>query len=562
MKKFIPSSWKAERIFPVLIFVIGLVVRLDLSADFDGLYGQDSFAYYQYGRDLSQAELPDKMYWPMGFPLLLAGIFSLAGMAAEAAQMGVVVAGALTGGLTYLLVNGLLSLIQWPHPRAAALVSALLVTFSGQVLQSSVVIMADIPALCWAVFSAWCLARYARTSRRPWILVSALTVTLAGITRWVYLLLVLPWTGYALLYLKPAPTVQRFRDDSRPFSGRHRSRWSLVPAPTVYPSTVRREAVKNALFAAGVGLLILLPQLVYSRQNPAALENHGWLQNWSLRHATQKDFVTPDGTFHYSRSISHFYARAVWDGYFIHWIMLPLMIIGVLALLYHMRQTASVTLLLSGWIGVEYGFLIGIPYQNIRFSLAFFVPLTVLAGIGISALLNLLNSPLRKLEGQAVGAGTSERSERYLPKKGRESGINAALLFLILSLPLYSTYTAGKNEIHRMIGLKNADLNTIKWVQQTIPEGDIYTLDLWLMMQHYAPELHVKQIYYETPESLAQQFPSERPSYVLLNLWAIENQWVGKAPWIAYHWLNDHQGLTRIGRYGNYTLLRVEGGEE
>lgn len=527
MKKFIPSSWKADPVFPVLIFVIGLAVRLDLSADFDGLYGQDSFAYYQYGRDLSQGILPEKMYWPMGFPLLLAGFFSLAGVSAEAAQVGVVVMGALTGSLTYLLVVELLDLIDWPHKTPAALISALLVTFSGQVLQSSVVLMADIPALCWAVFSAWCLVRYTGTSRRFWLVASALTLALAGITRWVYLLLVLPWAGYTRSGLKPAPTV---------------------------------------LLAVGVGLLILLPQLVYSRQNPAALENHGWLQNWSLRHVTQKDFVTPDGTFHYPRSISHFYARAAWDGYFIHGVMFPVMIIGVVTLLYHIRQTASVMLLLLGWIGVEYGFLIGIPYQNIRFSLAFFVPLAVLAGIGITALFHFLRSPLhyaRSLNTFNTGLQPGEAIHRAEARRlSHGNVILTLLLFVILSLPLYSTYAAGKNEIHRMIGLKNADLNTIKWVQQTIPEGDIYTLDLWLMMQHYAPELHVKQIYYETPESLAQQFPSERPTYVLLNLWAIENQWVGKAPWIAYHWLEKHQGLTRIGRYGNYTLLRVEGGEE
>lgn len=518
MKKLIPSLWKAEFVFPALIFMIGLAVRLDLSADFDGLYGQDSFAYYQYGRDLSEGELPDNMYWPLGFPLLLAGFFSVAGASAESAQMGVVVMGALTGSLTYLLAVALLDWVHWPHKNPAALVSALLVTFSGQALQSSVVVMADIPALFWVIFSVWCLLRYARTSRRSWLVASALTLALAGITRWVYLLLALPWAGYALLRLKPAPTV--------------------------HPSTVWSERVKNTLFAVGVGLLILLPQLLYSRQNPAALENHGWLQNWSLRHATQKDFVTPDGTFHYSRSISHFYARAAWDGYFIHWMMLPLMVIGVLALLYHFRQTAPVTLLLLGWIGVEYGFLIGIPYQNIRFSLAFFVPLAVLAGIGLSILFHFLSSLIRLRR----GAGGEV--------------IIAALLLVILSPSLYSTYTAGKNEVHRMIGLKNADLNTIKWVQKTIPEGDIYTLDLWLMMQHYAPELHVKQIYYESPTSLEMQFPSDRPTYVLLNLWAIENQWAGKAPWTAYHWLSEHQGLTRIGRYGNYTLLHVEERQE
>jgi hypothetical protein len=42
-------------------------------------------------------------------------------------------------------------------------------------------------------------------------------------------------------------------------------------------------------------------------------------------------------------------------------------------------------------------------------------------------------------------------------------------------------------------------------------------------------------------------------------VWNIENQWAGREPQIAFYWLRDVRGLVELGRYGKYTLYRVEG---
>jgi hypothetical protein len=43
---------------------------------FDGLYGQDAFAYFQYALSLREAigagELPPPFFWPLGYPALVA----------------------------------------------------------------------------------------------------------------------------------------------------------------------------------------------------------------------------------------------------------------------------------------------------------------------------------------------------------------------------------------------------------------------------------------------------------------------------------------------------------
>jgi hypothetical protein len=76
-------------------------------------------------------------------------------------------------------------------------------------------------------------------------------------------------------------------------------------------------------------------------------------------------------------------------------------------------------------------------------------------------------------------------------------------------------------------------------------------------MQHYTTMRPV-QIFGLTPDALSDQLAHRaRPTYAVFNLWTTEHQWVGKSPWIVYHWLIDHPGLTAIGTFGNYTLFRI-----
>jgi O-antigen/teichoic acid export membrane protein len=494
-------------LIPLLLVILGWIIRQELldGLGFDGLYGQDAFAYFNYGvkvRDaVQQLQIPSAMYWGLGFPVLLAISFFIQGAEPQTAQLLVLGIGALIGGTTFALVYDLLRFVQWTRRGAilAGLTAGLLMTFSGQVLQSSLVIMADVPALFWAILSAWCLVRYAISGSPYWIMAASVTLAMAGITRWAYFLLAIPW-GICCLQ--------------------------------VWGGRVRWRETGLAVLAGGV---ILVVQIAHSSQNPDSLIGHDWLQSWSPENAFQRDFLTSDGTFHYQHPVAEFYAHAAWDGFYNHRIFLPLMILGGGLLLWDRRRYAFALILLFGWLILNYGFLAGIPYQNIRFSLAFFLPLAVFAGIGLAGLWQMLDR---------------------IPALGW-----AVQGWIIVGMvaALYTTYQAGQHEIERITQIKTADLAAIQWADEQIPEAqaDVYTLDLWLMMKQYAPRLNALQIYYETPESLAARLSAERPTYLLLNLWAIENQWVGKDPWLAYHWLDENPGLSYTGRHGNYHLLRV-----
>ena len=56
---------------------------------FDGLYGQDSFAYVDYALgpltdSLRRLDLPPDFYWPLGYPLLVSLLALATGLGAQA----------------------------------------------------------------------------------------------------------------------------------------------------------------------------------------------------------------------------------------------------------------------------------------------------------------------------------------------------------------------------------------------------------------------------------------------------------------------------------------------
>ncbi len=102
---------------------------------FDGLYGQDAFAYYNYALELRTSLLENgtipAFFWPIGFPLHLVFAFSVLGVSPQAAQWVNVIAGALVAPLTFALTREVLIERDGPHARSAALVAGLSVAVGG-----------------------------------------------------------------------------------------------------------------------------------------------------------------------------------------------------------------------------------------------------------------------------------------------------------------------------------------------------------------------------------------------------------------------------------------------
>ncbi|RMF04524.1 MAG: phospholipid carrier-dependent glycosyltransferase, partial [Chloroflexi bacterium] len=252
--------------------LLALAIRAAVVArwHFDGLYGQDSYAYLQQARAIAHGSLPPDFFWPNGFPLLVAGFLTLFGDSPAAAQLAALLCGTLLPLVVFLLVRDLFdSPLFATRKLRAAFAAALIAAVAGQPLLSSVVVMADVPALLWATLAAWLTVRAVRPQNPPRIaavlfFAAGAALGLAIITRWVYLL--------------AAPALAGF---------------------TLYRITRRRLRTWPAAFAPAAAALIVLPQLALSRHRPDSLL-HSWLLGWHPLNFFAREFQNVDGHFVYS----------------------------------------------------------------------------------------------------------------------------------------------------------------------------------------------------------------------------------------------------------------------
>ncbi len=483
----------------LLLFAGGILLRLFLLAPtgFDGLYGQDAYAYYDFSGELraavNQGRAPQSFFWPLGFPALLATAQTLFGTQPATAQAIIVIMGTLLAPLVYVLAR------QMSLGIFGALVAAILMGICGQAIQSSLVIMADSPALFWATVSAVLLWFYLTNLPRPrsaaLLAGVAFTLALACISRWLYLALLLPWAIVLLLAWKG------------------RIRW------------------RASFLAITATLVIMLPQLAYSHTNPYPVLNHAWVEGWSPANIFRQVFDNVDGHFEYGTINALYYAKPFYDPYYLAPVFTPFLLLGLWRLL---REKHFAALLLLAWVLLPYIFLAGIPYQNIRFPLIVFPAVAILAGYGLDYTARLISRFVRP---------------RYA---------YAALSVLVI-IGVNHSLDVGVHTISDFIKHQQGDKAAAAWAGERVPAGaTIYSFGLTLTLQHYT-DLNVHEIFYETPTTLNQKWTPGQADYLLLNVWNIENQWVGLDPQLDYHWLRDTRGLVRLGKNGYYTLYRIKG---
>jgi hypothetical protein len=473
---------------------------------FDGLFGQDPFEYFKYGRQLWEAggrvPLPGPVYWPLGYPYLMMLGFLLTGVHPLGGQLVSLLAGSAVAPLTALLARDLL--LRLGMERASAqrvgFVAGVLVLACGQLTQSSIVVMADASGVFWATLSAWALVR-AEGARRPaWLVLAACALAAATVTRWINGLLILPWSLYWL----------------------HDVRSLNAPRSTLYAGVV-------ALVAAGA---VFAPQVVQSAADPGSSVGHSWLQGWNPANALQRSFVNPDGIFNYEWPVALYYTQPAVHPFFLFPIFTPALLIGLWVIgrrLIKREGLAGAALLLIGWPLVQYAFLAGIPYENQRFGLAFFPPLAVLTGIGA----DVLWTTVRFRWGRAI------------------------LLFLGAVGVAGMLFWGWRTTLESPIQVKQATLDAAKWVQNQVPaDARVLAFGLTATLQFYT-QLEVREFFNETPETLAALLAAGRSTYLVLDVHGAETQWQGRPPQINLHWLRDGPGLEEIGERNGYTLYRV-----
>lgn len=481
-----------------LLFLAGLLLRLNylISSGFDGLYGQDAYAYYDFAGNIQTfiqtgQSLPP-FFWPLGYPALLALGFTLLGPSAAVGQTVTLLMGAALAPLVYILAR------QMRCGIGGGFTAGLLMAVCGQSVQSSLVLMADTPALFWLLASGITLMAYFSShpehKSRPMQLAAAvLFLSMACLTRWLYLALIPVWGAALLLYQE--------------------TRW------------------RDVGIAGIVGLLVLLPQLTYSLTNPYPILNHAWVQGWSPFNAFQHEFANIDGYFLYEQPNALFYAQPCYAAYYLAPLFTPFILVGLLILA--RRKPCSRSIMLAGWLLLPYLFLIGIPYQNIRFPLIMFPAVALLAGIG-------LEYSVQWLAGRVSHRALVYSGATLLVAVG--AGLTA-----FTSIPIVTTFIASQQD----------DKAVIRQIAERLPpDTTVYTFGLTLALRHYT-DFEVYELYHETPETLKEKWQHGRIDYLLVDPWNINSQWKGREPQIAMQWFEDQRVLTRIGNYSHYVLYRI-----
>ena len=478
---------------------------------FNGLYGQDPFAYYDYGvGPLRRAVLDgaplSAMFWPLGYPILITLASLVLGPVAAAGQAVNLLANVATICLTYLLGRDLLQ-EAGADPRLARRAGALgavLLGVTGRLVQSGVLIMADAVALATALLSAWALVRWSATeeehrSRAGWLSLSAVALAWSVVTRWGQASLALAWLVAAL----PALRAGRWR--ALP--------WAIIPAAAVLGAqlwlvfTVRPEADLGPL--PFVGDLALV---------------NGAGSGWSLRHLLQRSFANADGVQSYPLPNALFYAGGPFLAQYLTPLFFPAALLGLVVAARRFRRSL---LLLLWWPALLLFLDAGLDEQNPRFILAALPPVAILAGLGLAVVWDQLRSRWRPLA--------------------------AAVLAVCL-------LAVAANDV-RMLGTlnaaRNADLQVSAWAAARLPaRATTLSFGLTLTLQHVT-DLRVLDLSVLSGRDLQRLIAQRRPLYLLVQPWVMDGQFAAQPPGRNYRFLRGYTGLTRLGALHGYTLSRV-----
>lgn len=503
------ARW-AVRLGPALLLGAA-VTALCLAGGFDGLYGQDPYAYYNYATGPARASLLalrplPAFFWPPGYPLLVALASLVVGLTPLAGQLVSVLMGAAA-----VLFTGLLAEEAWARPASkrepwVPLAAALLVACQPQMWQSSAVVMADTTGLAAAALGAWALARYARVRRGPWLVVAAVGLAFAILARWIYGLAAVAGGVYVLwLLLRPA----RLTEAPRP-AGR---------------------AWLHALAAAAVALVILAPLLSPADAGPTAptVESAPFAGSfevyaWHPLNALRREFTTTDGLLSYRLPNGLYYAVAPAHRYYFTPLLAALLLPGLWTALTRGRRTLGWLLL---WAGLVYAFHAGAPWQNFRFTLAYLTPLAVVAAVGLDTMLSWWGRRWRQAALVVFGLG--------------------------LAAMLFSAVTLTQSFITR----KQADLATVQQVEALLPPGaQLLTFNLTFTFQHYSA-LDTHELFYLSTAHLPGLLADGRPTYVLVDEANIAAQWGNEPLGATYRWLRNVRGLEPVAAFGTLTLARV-----
>ena len=490
LKRFTP--W-----VPLILFLFALLVRFITVRlfQFDGLYGQDSFSYFNYSLDLHQAllagRLPPDFFWPIGYPMLVVIMTTIIGNPATAGQLVSIITSALIAPLVYLIVRE-----YEPKAVVGGIIAGLLAGLASQPLLSSVSFMSDAAALFWATLSAWAMIRYSKNANLGWLALTAVTFALAILTRWAYGLLVVPWALSGIFTWRAA-----------------HFNW--------------RQILQATLVAVGLGVAILGTQFI-SDIRQGELSHTGDLEvvGWDPANMFRRNTSNTDGDFEFEYTVGVYNIRPTFHPAYIFPLFFPFLLLSLWAI---RRHPPALIVLPVGWFLVVYLFLAGIAWQNWRFPLTFFSPLLVLVGLGIHWVWQRLQPGWQKLllAGCAVA-------------------LVGSAAFSIYDIGRFTTQFNGQQAMTAVVA------DTLP------PDATLIAFDLTATLQHYT-EIETLELYLLNQADLQQVVEDQTsPTYLIMDPVKVGTQWAEMDVGRNIRWLQSTYQVTEVKAFESFVLYKID----
>lgn len=504
-------------VLPWLALSLPILVLLAVVAgDFDGLYGPDSFDYFQYA--VGQPDDHRSPRWiallrnwppgdgqypqPPGYPTIVSLLVALVGITPFAGQL----ASALSGAALPVII-ALLARQAWKNSSGDsthALIAGSAAACTGQLWQSSVVVMSDTVALAAASFGLLLLLYFgddtrqrSQSSRLGLLALATVLISLAVLTRWSYGVMAIPCAAYVIV------------------CGLGKGTRFLCSAIIVG-------------LVAGVVLLwppltSILGSLTVEKSEEISLGAFQTVR-WSLKNFFGSEFTGPDGYQAYRFPNAAYYALAPAHRYYFTPALAVFLVPGLWAVL--RRPNRDLSLLLGCGV-VLWALFAGLPWQNFRYSLACLPPLAVFLGIGASVILRRVGNGVRPLV------------------RG----------YLMVGIALMAFF--GWNLVDRFMERKASDLEAIRWVEERVPpDSRLVTFQLTAAFRYYS-QLDALELYGLKSEQLKDLDSGEMPVFLFIDMKNLEEQWTGMSPWENYESFRRVPGVVEVGYHAGYTLFRM-----
>ncbi len=524
-------------VYPALLLLLSSTLwflYLLMRFPFDGLYGQDSYAYYyqavEIWRKMSGASVPSwpfaglgLYHWPVGYHLQVIAGFLLSGESPVGGRLMTLIMAGVVPALVFLLATSVLPLANAPQKTLAGLVSGLVVLFTGIFGRTSLALMSDVPSLFWSLLSVLALVRALPHSNRDavsksrwrWALLGGFALGMAVLLRYASILLALPLLLYALFWLR---------------------RQHIMEKPGITPTL---------LLASALGLCVALaPQLYYVIGQGFGGGNANPLSGWDIANFFSTHPQTgADGLSVFDQPMLAFYAlQPLWNvgAGFLSPFYLPFLLVGVRYLL---RQAcAEVVALLTTWWLLPVIFFSGTPYQAQRFVLFYLPPVALLVGVGVARL-------CYSLLGSKLGA-----------QSFHVRALSVALVAFLFSAGLVQGGSSSRSLVAAQATAKAAELNTVELVRQA-SSGDqqprIAAFGLSAALYHYT-QWQVIDIYDNDEVAIANFLASTQVRVFVVPEESLATQWAGTP--VAARWLRlrTQYSLEKVGETGGYSVYRAQ----